>query len=193
MRLRTVAFSNLRRRKSRAAFLVAGLLVGIGTVVALLTLSQALTVQAQNNLETYGANIIVAPRTDGLSLSYGGVTVAGVSVGAAGHPARPTWRASRRSPTAGTSPIVAPELLGAVSVERPAGPAHGRAARERVRPQEVVERGRAAAAERPRARGRLGRRGRAQACAPAPPSAWTAGRSPSPASCVRPAPRTTTC
>ena len=108
MRLRTVAFSNLRRRKSRAAFLVAGLLVGIGTVVALLTLSQALTVQAQNNLETYGANIIVAPRTDGLSLTYGGVTLGAVSVGRAGHPRRPTWRASRRSPTAGTSPSSRP-------------------------------------------------------------------------------------
>ena len=65
MRLRTVALDNLRRRKSRAAFLVAGLLVGVGTVVTLLTLSAALTVEAQNNLETFGANILVAPRTDG--------------------------------------------------------------------------------------------------------------------------------
>lgn len=115
MRLRTVAFSNLRRRKGRAAFLVAGLLVGIATVVALLTLSQALTVQAQNNLETYGANIIVAPRTDGLSLSYGGVTVAGVSVGAQdirqSDLARIATIANRRNIA-----IIAPELLGAVTV-----------------------------------------------------------------------------
>jgi putative ABC transport system permease protein len=82
VRLRTVAFDNLRRRTSRAAFLVAGLLVGIGTVVTLLTLSAALTVEAQNNLETFGANILVAPRTDGLALSYGGVSLGGVSVGA---------------------------------------------------------------------------------------------------------------
>jgi putative ABC transport system permease protein len=115
MRLHTVAFSNLRRRKSRAAFLVAGLLVGVGTVVALLTLSQALTVQAQNNLETYGANIIVAPRTDGLSLTYGGVTVAGVSVGAEdirqSDLARIATIANRRNIA-----TIAPELLGAVSV-----------------------------------------------------------------------------
>ena len=115
MRLRTVAFSNLRRRKSRAAFLVAGLLVGIGTVVALLTLSQALTVQAQNNLETYGANIIVAPRTDGLSLTYGGVTLGAVSTGAQdieqADLARIATIANRRNIA-----IIAPELLGAVSV-----------------------------------------------------------------------------
>ena len=115
MKLRTVAFSNLRRRKSRAAFLVAGLLVGIGTVVALLTLSQALTVQAQNNLETYGANIIVAPRTDGLSLTYGGVTLGAVSTGAQdieqADLARIATIANRRNIA-----IIAPELLGAVSV-----------------------------------------------------------------------------
>ena len=108
MRLRTVAFSNLRRRTSRAAFLVAGLLVGIGTVVALLTLSQALTVQAQNNLETYGANIVVAPRTDGLSLSYGGVLVGRRAAAGARTSARRTSRASRPSPTAGTSPSSRP-------------------------------------------------------------------------------------
>ena len=115
MRLRTVAFSNLRRRKGRAAFLVAGLLVGIGTVVALLTLSQALTVQAQNSLETYGANIIVAPQTDGLSLTYGGVTVGAVSTGAQdirqSDLARIATIANRRNIA-----IIAPELLGAVSV-----------------------------------------------------------------------------
>ena len=78
MRLHNVAFGNLRRRPSRAAFLVAGLLIGIATVVTLLTMSRALTVQAQNQLETYGANIVVAPRTDDLSLSYGGVALGGV-------------------------------------------------------------------------------------------------------------------
>ena len=115
MRLRTVAFSNLRRRKGRAAFLVAGLLVGIGTVVVLLTLSQALTVQAQNNLETYGANIVVAPRSDGLSLTYGGVTLGNVAVGA--QEIRQADLARIASiPNRHNIAIIAPELLGAVSV-----------------------------------------------------------------------------
>ena len=111
-----MAFSNLRRRKSRAAFLVAGLLVGIATVVTLLTLSTALTVQAQNNLESYGANIVVAPRTDGLSLSYGGVTVAGVSVGA--REIREADLARIKTiPNRKNIAAIAPELLGAVSVK----------------------------------------------------------------------------
>ena len=113
MRLRSVAFGNLRRRSSRSAFLVAGLLIGIATVVTLLTLSSALTVQAQNQLETYGANIIVAPRTDDLSLSYGGVALGGVRLQA--RDMREADLARIKSiPNRKNIAIVAPELLGAV-------------------------------------------------------------------------------
>ncbi|MFA4964742.1 MAG: ABC transporter permease, partial [Thermoleophilia bacterium] len=115
MRLHTVALRNLRRHKSRAAFLVAGLLVGIATVVTLLTLSSALTVQAQNNLESYGANIVVQPKVDKLSLGYGGLNLGGVAVGAReireADLARIKTIPNRRNIAA-----IAPELLGAVQV-----------------------------------------------------------------------------
>ena len=115
MRLHTVALRNLRRRKTRAAFLVAGLLVGIATVVTLLTLSSALTVQAQNNLESYGANILVQPQVDKLSLGYGGLNLGGVAVGAReireADLARIMTIPNRKNIAA-----VAPELLGAVRV-----------------------------------------------------------------------------
>jgi putative ABC transport system permease protein len=116
MRLRTVAFGNLRRRSSRAAFLVAGLLVGIATVVTLLTMSRALTVHAQNQLETYGANIVVAPRTDDLSLSYGGVALGGVRLQARDLREADLSRI-RAIPNKENIAIVAPELLGAVEVK----------------------------------------------------------------------------
>ena len=116
MRLHTVAFGNLRRRPSRAAFLVAGLLIGIATVVTLLTMSRALTVQAQNQLETYGANIVVAPRTDDLSLSYGGVALGGVRLQARDLREADLSRIST-IPNSKNVAIVAPELLGAVEVK----------------------------------------------------------------------------
>ncbi len=116
MRLHTVAFGNLRRRSSRAAFLVAGLLVGIATVVTLLTLSSALTVQAQNQLETYGANIVVAPRTDDLSLTYGGVALGGVRLQARDLREADLARI-KTIPNRKNVAIVAPELLGAVEVQ----------------------------------------------------------------------------
>ncbi len=116
MRLGTVALGNLRRRKGRAVFLVAGLLVGIGTVVALLTLSSSLTIEAQNQLETYGANILIAPRTDGLSLSYGGVSVADVAVGERELREADLARIDT-IPNNENIAIVAPELLGAVEAD----------------------------------------------------------------------------
>ena len=61
MKLRTIAFNNLRRRKARMSFLVAGLLTGIATVVTLLSLTSALTMEAEHKLDSYGANIL-SPR-----------------------------------------------------------------------------------------------------------------------------------
>ena len=116
MNLRRIAFSNLRRRRSRAGFLVGGLLIGVATVVALLALTAALTRQAQDNLESYGANILITPRADDLALSYGGVSVGAVTVG------RRDLREADLQRLQGIKnarniATVAPKLLGAVTVK----------------------------------------------------------------------------
>ncbi|HWW77120.1 MAG TPA: hypothetical protein VNZ44_17085, partial [Pyrinomonadaceae bacterium] len=79
MRVSTIAWANLRRRKGKAAFLVAGITIGIATAVALLTLSRMIRDEIGAQLDQYGANIVVVPRSDQLSLDYGGVAVTGVS------------------------------------------------------------------------------------------------------------------
>jgi len=94
---------------------VVGLLIGIGTVVTLLTLSAALRVQAQNNLEMYGANIIVSPQTDGLTLAYGGVSLGGVSLGPRNIKQADLTRIDT-IPNRDNIAIVAPELLGVTEV-----------------------------------------------------------------------------
>jgi len=80
MRLETIAFNNLRRRKSRMAFLVIGLMIGVATVVTLISLTNALTADVQHKMENFGANILITPQSDNLSLSYGGIALGGVSV-----------------------------------------------------------------------------------------------------------------
>ena len=80
MRLEHIVFHNLRRRKGRAIFLVVGLLIGVATVVTLLSLTDALGQRAQHELENFGANIIITPRSDQMALSYGGLQLAGVSL-----------------------------------------------------------------------------------------------------------------
>jgi len=115
MKLESIALNNLRRRKGRMAFLVAGLLLGVGTVVTLMSLSSALTAEAQHKLENFGANIIVTPKSDNLSLSYGGITLGGVTVEA--EAIRQSDLAKLKDiPNARNIAAVAPKVLGAVKV-----------------------------------------------------------------------------
>jgi putative ABC transport system permease protein len=79
MTLRDIAVNNLRRRKVRAIFVLAGLLIGVTTVVTLLTLVNAMKNDINHKLEMYGANILIVPKTENLSLTYGGLSLGGVS------------------------------------------------------------------------------------------------------------------
>jgi putative ABC transport system permease protein len=116
MKLQTIAFNNLRRRKSRMAFLVIGLLIGIATVVTMLSLSKAMTAEAQHKMENFGANILITPKTDELSLSYGGITLGGVTVDP-----REIREADLERiltiPNRRNIAAVAPKILGAVQVK----------------------------------------------------------------------------
>lgn len=79
MKLKDIALLNLRRRKAKAAFLLAGLLIGVTTVVALISMVEAMTHDINEKLEKFGANILVVPKTENLSLTYGGLSLGGVS------------------------------------------------------------------------------------------------------------------
>ncbi|MCL5808536.1 MAG: ABC transporter permease [Deltaproteobacteria bacterium] len=79
MTLGDIAISNLRRRKGKAFFVLAGLLIGVSTVVALLSLVSAMKEDINHKLEMYGANILIVPKTENLSLTYGGLSLGGVS------------------------------------------------------------------------------------------------------------------
>ena len=79
MTLKDIAIRNLLRRKTKAAFVLAGLLIGVSTVVGLITFADAMGRDINHKLEKYGANILVVPRTESLSLTYGGLALGGVS------------------------------------------------------------------------------------------------------------------
>ena len=115
MQLNSIAWNNLRRRKGRLAFLVAGLLLGVATVVTLMSLVAALTAEAEHKLEQFGANILLTPRSDSLSLSYGGVDLGGVTV-AAHDIAQADLARIAEIPNHRNIAAVAPKVLGAVAV-----------------------------------------------------------------------------
>ncbi len=79
MTLREIAYRNLMRRKGKAAFILSGLVVGVSTVVAILSFIEAMTIDINDKLEKYGANILIIPKTENLSLTYGGISLGGVS------------------------------------------------------------------------------------------------------------------
>lgn len=79
MNLRDIAFKNLLRRKAKALFVLAGLAIGVSTVVALISFVDAMTRNINHKLEKYGANILIVPKTENLSLTYGGLSLGGVS------------------------------------------------------------------------------------------------------------------
>src|SRR5678816_4299996 len=79
MRVSTIAFANLKRRKGKVLFLIVGISIGIGTAVALLSLSGSIKHEIGAQLDRFGANIVVVPQSNSLSLDYGGMAVSSVS------------------------------------------------------------------------------------------------------------------
>ncbi|GAB4364755.1 MAG: ABC transporter permease [Deltaproteobacteria bacterium] len=80
MNLRKLAWKNLHRRKSRALFTGLGIFLGIGTFVALTSLTSQMEGAVQEKLDRYGANILVLPRTDQFSLGFGDIALGGTEV-----------------------------------------------------------------------------------------------------------------
>jgi putative ABC transport system permease protein len=116
MRIRTIAFANLKRRKGKAVFLTIGIAIGVGTAVALLSLSSSIREEIGSQLDRFGANIVVVPQSNSLSLDYGGVSVSSVNFDVKqlrDEDANNVLDIPYRNRIS----IVSPKLLGAVKVE----------------------------------------------------------------------------
>ncbi len=81
MKLIDISLNNLLRKKGRTFFLVSGLAIGIGAAVAMTSVGNAMNREVMHALDEFGANILIVPATEGLPLSYGGLTVSAVNTG----------------------------------------------------------------------------------------------------------------
>ena len=77
MRISTIALANLKRWRGKAMFLAIGISIGIGTAVALLSLSGSIKEEIGAQRDRFGANIVVVPPSNSLSLDYGGIIIFG--------------------------------------------------------------------------------------------------------------------
>lgn len=115
MKLYNISFNNLKRRRMKMMFLVSGLLIGIATIVTLMSITESMTRDIEARLDRFGANIVMVPQSKNLSLSYGGVTVSGVNfqVSEIDESRLPNIRAIKNSRNIG---VVAPKALGPATV-----------------------------------------------------------------------------
>jgi len=79
MTLKIIVLRNLLRRKGKAAFVLAGIVLGVSTVIGIISYVEAMTTDINHKLEKYGANILIVPKTENLNLTYGGLSLGGVS------------------------------------------------------------------------------------------------------------------
>lgn len=79
MRLYHISLANLKRRKGKMILLSLGLSIGIGVVIAMIGITSRMQADVERKLDEYGANIIISPKSKGLSLNYGGLHIADTS------------------------------------------------------------------------------------------------------------------
>jgi len=116
VKLHNISFNNLQRRKGKVIFLVLGLFIGIATIVTLLSITESMSRDIEDRLDQFGANIVMVPRSDNLTLSYGGITMGGVNYQTVEFDeARiPDIRNIEYSKNLG---LIAPKVLGAAKVK----------------------------------------------------------------------------
>lgn len=115
MKLRNISLGNLKRKKSKMVFLIVGMAIGIATVVSIFTITQAMHDDIQKKLDEYGANIMVLPKSDTLSMTYGGISISGANYDIreiSEDEVDKIWDIRN----SGNLTVVSPKLLGAVDV-----------------------------------------------------------------------------
>lgn len=115
MKVYNISLNNLRRRKTKMMFLVLGLTIAVSTVVTLVTVSEIMNADIASKLDEFGANILIAPKSEDLSLSYGGMAVSSVALDVQQLSTRDAERI-RTIKNRENIKIVAPKLLIAANV-----------------------------------------------------------------------------
>ena len=115
MKLHDIAFRNIRRKKSRIVFLFTGLFIGIATFVTIYHMAGAMKEDLATKMDEFDANIMVLPRSNTISLSYGGITIPGAQYDVREiheEELSSIWKIKNNENLA----IVSPKLLGAAGI-----------------------------------------------------------------------------
>lgn len=75
----SISIQSLKRRKTKTFFLIFGLVLAVSSVITLTIISNKMSESVAKDLDEYGANIIITPQSNALSLNYGGISVGNFS------------------------------------------------------------------------------------------------------------------
>ncbi|MFZ5946261.1 MAG: ABC transporter permease [Bacillota bacterium] len=76
MGLWDIVLNNLKRRKEKTFFIIAGIVISIATVTALFSLTAAMSDKMARDMEAAGRKVLMTPKSEKVSFSFGGITVA---------------------------------------------------------------------------------------------------------------------
>jgi putative ABC transport system permease protein len=78
MNIITIIISSLKRQKGKKIFLLASMVLGFTTIMSLYYYVDSQKQEIESQFDEYGANIVITPKSDSLSLTYGGVNLSGI-------------------------------------------------------------------------------------------------------------------
>lgn len=117
MNILTIPFRNIRRRPSKSLLLLLVFTLGVMSIVALYQVSRVVGVSLEKKLLAYGANVIVSPATETLSVSYGGFHMGDMLFDIQNLPEKETVDAIRGIKMSDRISVVAPKLVTMAKID----------------------------------------------------------------------------
>ncbi len=81
MKLYQIVLKDITRRKKRMLYASLGVVIGVATIVAVLTIALAGETNIYGQLEKYGANLVVIPAISDIDVGLGGLSLGTLAVG----------------------------------------------------------------------------------------------------------------
>ncbi len=116
MNILTIPLSNIKRKWSKTALLVLVFAMGVMSIVALHQVSLVVGESLEKKLSAYGANIIVSPRAETLSVSYGGFHMGDMQYGVEELHEDETVRSIKGIQLKDRISVIAPKLVSTVKI-----------------------------------------------------------------------------
>lgn len=115
MKLHSISFHNMRRRKAKALGIFFILTLAVTLTVTLTILARTTEKELQNSFDKVGSNMVIVPKSQDVALSYNGVTVPGVTLAVQEIEEKDIARI-RTIKNKESIAIVAPKLIGTATI-----------------------------------------------------------------------------